>query len=247
MLAPILMLAAALAASNEADDAPPSDPVIAAVRAQDDALAAAHGRGDMDTYRAGLSTHYAYIDIGGKRVDADTLSERREADQRRVISTESLEEEAVKLTDTAVLLRGLERTHATYYDGLPRRGESRWSALWVKEDDGIWRLAAETATPVRTTEQLPFQVAPQPRATHDTHAGAWTLATTPPIVLRLRATDDGLVGGIDGQSAQWTFSPASATHYFAAERPFELRFAADADRLDMVTWGTSTPASRAAK
>lgn len=48
-------LAACLATGARAAGEPamPEDPVIAAVR--DDALMAAHGRGDMGTYRAGLS------------------------------------------------------------------------------------------------------------------------------------------------------------------------------------------------
>jgi ketosteroid isomerase-like protein len=243
-----LVLTAALAAPPAAADTTPAaeSPDIAAVRKQDDALQAAHGRGDMATYRAGLSAHYVYIDIGGKRVTADLLDRRREADQRRLVSSESLEEEAVQLSDTAVLLRGHERSLSVYYGGLPRVGETRWTALWVKEADGIWRLTAETATPVRKHEGLPFVAEPQPRAVLDSLAGDWVLATTPRLSLNLRAVDDGLVARLHGQSLDWTFQPASARHFFAMERPFELRISADGQHLEMTTWGTATKATRAA-
>lgn len=248
MIASLLLLAAAVtAATPPATDAPPDDPILAAVQAQDDALQAAHGRGDLATYLAGLSKHYVYIDIGGKRVTADMMVERREGDRRRVVSSEALEHEAVRLSDTSVMVRGRDRSLATYYGGLPRHGDSRWTALWIREDDGVWRLAAETATPIRDHEGLAFDPAPQPRSVLDALAGRWTLATTPPLVLDLRASDDGLVGRLDGETVEWTFRPASPTHYYAGERPFELRFAVDGESMEMVTWGTATKAVRSGK
>ena len=247
MLATLLLTAALAAPPAAADTTSAAEsPDIAAVRKQDDALQAAHGRGDMATYRAGLSAHYVYIDIAGKRVTADLLNQRREADQRRVVSSESVEEEAVQLSDTAVLLRGHERSLSVYYGGLPRVGETRWTALWVKEADGIWRLTAETATPVRKHAGLPFVAQPQPRAVLDALAGDWVLDTTPALSLNLRAVDDGLVARLHGQSLDWTFQPASARHFFALERPFELRISADGQHLEMITWGTATQATRAA-
>lgn len=224
--------------------APAEDPATAAVRARDTELAEAHGRGDMATHRAGLSDRYVYIDIGGERVTADRLDARRSEDRRRVQSSRSSEEEAVRLAENVVLLRGREDSVAIYYGSLPRIGQSRWSALWVREDDGVWRLVAETATPIRTDPALPFLRRPQPAAVHDAHAGLWTLASTPPRTLALSVEGDALIGRLDGESARWTFQPASGTHYFAAERPFELRFDEDGRHLTLVTWHTPTAATR---
>lgn len=220
------------------------DPVIAEVMARDAQIAAAHGRGDLVAYREGLSRNYAYIDIAGKRVTADMLEARRAGDQRRVVSSESTEEEALRIAGDVVLLRGLEHSVASYYGGLPRVASSRWTALWVREHDGVWRLVAETSTPVRDSEALPFVPAPQPAATLDALAGRWQLATTPALELQLEAKDGALIGRLPGQAASWTFRPASASHWFADERPFELRFAADQATLELVTWGTATDGRR---
>lgn len=220
------------------------DPVIAEVMARDAEIAAAHGRGDLSSYRAGLSKHYAYIDIAGVRVTADMLEARRSGDQRRVVSSTSEEEEALRIADDVVLLRGVEHSVAAYYGGLPRVASSRWTALWVREDDGVWRMVAETSTPVSDSDALPFVHAPQPAETVAALAGRWRLATTPVLELELEAKDGVLVGRLPGQAVAWTFRPASAIHWFAAERPFELRFAADGTTLEMVTWGTATAAQR---
>jgi len=223
---------------------PAEDPVVAAVQARDAEIADAHGRGDLATYRAGLSERYVYIDIAGKRVTAEMLAARRQDDQRRVVASESSEEEAVRLSDSVVLLRGLERSVASYYGGLPRVGASRWSAVWVREDDGIWRLVADTATPVRKDESLPFVVTAQSGKTLAPLAGRWLLALTPPLELVLQADNGNLRGILSGQTVHWTFQPASARHFIAKERPFELRFASDGQSLELVTWGTATAATR---
>ncbi len=219
------------------------DPVIAEVRARDHELARAHGRGDMATYLAGLSERYAYIDIGGQRVDARRLQARREDDQRRLVTSQTFEEEALRLTEDVVLLRGFERSLASYYGGLPRRGATRWSALWVREDDGVWRLVAETATPVRDELAVRPVPVPQARATLAAHAGRWRLDLDPPLILHLAVADDALLGSLSGQDVRFTFRPASASHYIAEERPFELRFAEDGT-LVLTTWGTPTEATR---
>jgi hypothetical protein len=213
----LILVAMTLTASAAAET---PDAVVAQVRARDAELGAAHGRGDLKTYRAGLSKRYVCIDIGGQRVTAERLEARRAPDQRRVVFSESSEDEALRLSDSVVLLRGLERSVATYWGGLPRVGASRWSALRVREEDGVWRLTAETSTTVREADHLPFVHVPQPAATIATLAGRWTLA------LRL------------------TFRPASPTHFFAEERPFELRFGPGTDAASLVTWGTPTAATR---
>ncbi len=236
MLAIVFWLATTAAAVD--------DPVIAQVRAADDALQAAHGRGDLATYRAGLSKHYAYVDVGGARVTGELLQERRENDLRRVVSSETSEDEAVRLADNAVMLRGVDTSLATYYGGLPRASVSRWTALWVREDDGVWRLAAETATPVRQNDGLAFVPAPQPAAVLQALAGNWRVATETPLTLQLRVEGETLVGSLAGQDVRWTFHPASPTHFFAKKRPFELRVAADGQSLQFVTWGTATEAKR---
>ncbi|RYG14014.1 MAG: nuclear transport factor 2 family protein [Burkholderiales bacterium] len=220
------------------------DPIIAQVMARDDELASAHGRGDMATYRAGLSQRYVYIDIGGQRVTADTLEARRENDQRRVVSSETSEQEATRLTNDVVMLRGLECSHASYFGGLPRISSSRWTALWVREDDGVWRLTAETATPVKTGAESRYIRVGQSDATLQALAGRWTLQLQPAMQLSLRVENGNLVGTLPGQAEQFVFSPASATHYFADTRTFELRFAADGESLRLLTWGTATAAVR---
>jgi len=220
------------------------DPILAAVMARDAELQAANGRGDREAYRAGLSKDYVYIDIAGQRVTVDMLDARRAEDHRRVVSSESSEEETIRVSDSVVLLRGLERSVATYYGGLPRVSSSRWSALWVREDDGVWRLLADTSTPVRGEDSLPFVHVPQPEATLAALAGHWRLATDPPMALHLSAEDGELIGSLEGYQARFPFQPASATHYFATNRPFELRFSDDGQHVDLVTWGTATAATR---
>lgn len=221
------------------------DPVVAQVLARDAELQAAHGRGDMASYRAGLSRRYVYIDIGGQRVTAEKMESRRANDHRRVVSSEASEEEAIRLADNVVLLRGLEHGAATYYGGLPRIGASRWSALWVREDDGVWRLTADTATPVRNSEALPFMHVPQTDATLAALTGRWTLALQPEQDMLLAVEQGKLIATLPGYpAARFVFAPASATHYFAEERPFELRFAPDGKSMSLVTWGTPTAAIR---
>lgn len=236
-----LMLVAAFPALAAESD----DPVIAQVMERDDELAAAHGRGDMVTYRAGLSKHYVYVDIGGMRVTADMLEQRREDDLRRLVSSETREQEAIRLTDDTVLLRGVEDSVSSYFGGLPRSGVSRWTALWVREQDGVWRLAAETATPVQTSRALSFLPAPQTDATLQALAGRWTLQLQPAMELVLSPENGKLVATLVGQQARFVFAPASAIHFFSEERPFELRFSPDGKALTLVTWGTPTAATRA--
>ncbi|HMP64638.1 MAG TPA: nuclear transport factor 2 family protein [Pyrinomonadaceae bacterium] len=220
-----------------------NDAVIAEVLARDAEIAAAHGRGDMAAYRAGLSKEYVYIDISGKRVTLDILEQRREEDKRRIVSSESSEDEAIRIADDVVLLRGLESSVASYYGGLPRISRSRWTALWVREADGVWRLRADTATIVRD-EALPFVHVPQSEAALRALTGRWALSLDPPMELVLVHESDKLIGTITGQEVKFTFRPASAVHFIAAERPFELRFAPDGRSLQFVTWGTPTTATR---
>jgi len=222
----------------------PADPILAEVLARDAELQAAQGSGDRATYRAGLSKDYVYIDIAGQRVTVDILDARRAEDHRRVLSSESSEEEAIRLSDNVVLLRGLERSVASYYGGLPRVSSSRWSALWVREDDGVWRLFADTATLVRDEDTLPFVHEPQAEATLAALAGRWRLSTDPPMHLLLSAQDGELIASLEGQQTRFHFRSASATHYIAAGRPFELRFSADGQGLTLVTWGTATGATK---
>ena len=62
--------------------------------------------------------------------------------------------------------------------------------------------------------------------------------------LILTAEDGTLIGTLAGQPARFTFRPASGTHFFADERPFELRFTPDGQSLSFVTWGTPIAATR---
>lgn len=220
------------------------DPVIAEVKARDAELSAAHGRGDMAVYLQGLSRHYVYVDIGGRRVTAEKLAARRGNDQLRQVASETLEEESLRVSDRVVLLSGLERGSFTYFGGLPRRGSTRWTALWAREDDGQWRLVAETATPVTSDAGLPFTPVSLPESAVRSRQGVWALDLPEPLRLRLAAEGGRLIGSLEGQALRLTFVPASASHYFALERPFELRFENDRRRLSLVTWGIETPARR---
>lgn len=226
--------------------APPDaiDPVISEVKARDAELAAAHGRGDMATYLQGLSNRYAYVDVGGRRVTPDTLATRRSNDQLRQVASESSEEEAIRVADDVVLLRGLEKARFTYFGGLPREGSTRWTALWAREEDRQWRLVAETATPVTSDAGLPFTPSTQPASMLRARQGRWSLALPTPMVLGLTAEAGKLIGRLDGHDLEITFVPASPTHFFAVERPFELRFAGDGKTLTLVTWGIPTAARR---
>ncbi|KQV52739.1 hypothetical protein ASC95_07920 [Pelomonas sp. Root1217] len=222
------------------------DQVIAEVKARDAELSAAHGRGDMATYLQGLSKHYVYIDVGGRRVTAEKLSTRRSNDQLRQVASETLEEESLRVSESVVLLSGLERASFTYFGGLPRQGSTRWTALWAREDDGQWRLVAETATPVTGDGGLPFTAARQPESAVRSRQGAWLLDLPQPMRLELNAERGRLIGTLPGQSIKLTFVPASPTHYYALERPFELRFSSDRQKLTLVTWGIETAARRVA-
>ena len=242
MRALVGLLAALLSGASLAAET--YDPVVAEVKARDAELAAAHGRGDIATYRAGLSERYVYIDIAGKRVTVDTLADRREDDQRRLVSSAESEEEAVRLAGRVVLLRGLSHSVAAYYGGLPRVSTTRWSSLWVQEGDGIWRLTADTATPVKIGKELPFVHVPQPDATLKLLIGRWKLLLEPSMDLLLTAENGNLIGTLSGQPARFTFWPASGTLFFADERPFELRFTPDGQSLSFVTWGTPIAETR---
>jgi ketosteroid isomerase-like protein len=222
----------------------PIDPVILVVKARDAELAAAHGRGDMTTYLQGLSKRYVYVDVGGRRVTPDTLATRRGNDQLRQVASELSEEEAIRIADGVVLLRGLEKARFTYFGGLPREGSTRWTALWAREEDRQWRLVAETATPVASDAGLPFTPSAQPASVIRARQGRWSLALPDPMVLGLTAESGKLIGKLEGHDLQLTFVPASPTHFFALERPFELRFTSDGKALTLMTWGIPTAAHR---
>jgi len=242
-----MLLGAASLLTALALAAEPVDPVIAEVKARDAELSAAHGRGDMATYLKGLSARYVYIDVNGARVTADKLATRRSNDQLRQVASESFEEESLRISDGVVLLRGLEQASFTYFGGLPRKGATRWTALWAREDDGQWRLVTETATPVRSDAGLPFTEVRQATAGVQARQGQWSLALPQPLVLSLKAENGRLIASIEGQTLRVTFAPASATHYYALERPFELRFGRDGESLELVTWGIATPGRRVSR
>lgn len=243
----VALIAAALLsqALTPALAAEAADPVIAEVKARDAELSAAHGRGDMATYLQGLSRHYVYIDVGGRRVTAEKLAVRRGNDQLRQVASETLEEESLRVSDSVVLLSGLERASFTYFGGLPRQGSTRWTALWAREEDGQWRLVAETATPVTGDAGLPFTPVRLPEPAVQARQGLWQLSLPQVMQLKLTAEGGRLIGTLEGQSLRLTFVPASTTHYYALERPFELRFdTADRQHLTLLTWGIETSARR---
>ena len=225
--------------------AQPADPLLAQVQAADEALAAAHGRGDMETYLKGLSDDYLYIDIGGKRVTKAEITRRRAADKRLVTSSEASEDEAIRVSDNAVLLRGREISGASYYGGLPRRGDSRWTALWVREADGQWRVLAETSTPVRDDSASPYARVKLPAGAIEAHAGKWALELAKPITLALAVEGQSLVGTLSSDTeARFTFVPHAPGQFHALERDFQLKFAPDGRTLTLVTWGTPTRGTR---
>ncbi|MDR7270771.1 ketosteroid isomerase-like protein [Pelomonas saccharophila] len=239
------LIAALLLSQATASAAEAVDPVIAEVKARDAELSAAHGRGDMATYLTGLSKHYVYTDVGGRRVTAEQLAKRRGNDQLRQVASEVLEEESLRVSDGVVLLSGLERASFTYFGGLPRQGSTRWTALWAREEDGQWRLVAETATPVTGDGGLPFTQVRLPEPAVRSRQGLWQLALPQPMQLQLTPEGGRLIGTLPGQSIRLTFVPASATRYYALERPFELRFdSKERQKLTLVTWGIETTARR---
>lgn len=235
--AAIWVAAAPIAAQAE-------DPMLTQVRAADDALSAARGRGDMATYLKGLSVHYLYIDIGGKRVTKEILAERRAADKRIVISSEASEDEAIRISDHAVLLRGRDKSLASYYGGLPRRGDVRWTALWVREADGQWRVIAETATPVRDDSFSPYATISLPADQLASHAGDWALGLPKPITFTLKAEGEKLIGTLSSDPVRFTFLPHAPGQFHAVERDFQLNFAPDGKTLTLVTWGVPTKGVR---
>ena len=109
-----LLAGTLLAGGCLAADSP--DPIVAEVMKRDAELSAAHGRGDMAIYRQGLSQRYVYIDVGGRRVTADTLASRRANDQLRLVSSESSESEALRLADTVAWIRASSHTSAASLD-----------------------------------------------------------------------------------------------------------------------------------
>lgn len=236
-------LAAALAGAPPAN-AEAEDPVMAQVRAADDALTEAHSRGDIARYLQGLSDRFLYIDIGGKRVTKELLVERRAADKRRQLSSESSENEGIRISDNAVLLRGRDKSLATYYGGLPRHGDSRWTALWVREADGAWRLTAETATPVRDDGAQPYAEISLPPGATSAFAGDWLLDLQPPITLSLKPDGNRLIASLSSDPVRFTFAPHAPSQFHALERDFQIVFAPDGKSLTLATWGTPTRATR---
>lgn len=220
------------------------DPLLAQVRAADEALAAAHGRGDMATYLKGLSEQYLYIDIGGKPVTKAVIAARRAADKRILLASEPSEDAAIRISDNAVLLRGREKSLASYYGGLPRRGDTRWTALWVREADGQWQVVAETATPVRDDDFTPFAAITLPAEQIAGHAGDWMLDLPKPVTLTLTPEGGKLIGTLSSDPVRFTFVPHAPGQFHAVERDFQLHFAPDGKTLTLITWGTPTNGAR---
>lgn len=121
------------------------------------------------------------------------LEARRKGDQRRVVSSQTSKEEALRLSDSAVLLRGLEHSIAPYCRGLPRKGQMRWSALWIRGSDAAWRLIAESATPVRESDTLSFVAVPQGADLLATRVGRWQPDLPMPLELAVRTREGHLV------------------------------------------------------
>ena len=237
----LLLCATALPATSPADTA-----IIAEAKAADAALIAAQSRNDLKAMAEMIADDYAYIDVSGNRVGKAKLLSRREGDKLSLSEMIDSEEEAIVLSPVTVLLRGKSAGTALYFGGLPRKGATRWSAIWRKESDGRWRVVAEQTTvideggpkKVRTTLN-PADVA--------AHAGSWTLATRTPMTMVLVAEGDTLKASIAGQFTDMIFLPESPGVFFNTLRPFALHFATDGKSLNLITWSETTAGTRAAK
>ncbi len=237
----LLLGASALPAALPADTS-----ILAEAKAADAALIAAQSRNDLKAMAEMIADDYAYIDVTGNRVGKAQLLSRREGDKLSLSEMVDSEEEAIVLSPATVLLRGKSAGTALYFGGLPRKGATRWSAIWRKDGDGRWRVVAEQTTvideggPKKARATLkPADVAP--------HAGRWTLATRTPMAMTLVAEGDTLKASIPGQFTDMIFLPESPGVFFNTLRPFELHFAKNGKSLKMITWGETTPGTRITK
>lgn len=221
-----------------------ADAIIAEAEAADLAAMRAQNSGDLETFATYLSEDYAYIDISGNRIGKAGILARRSEDRRTLISEEPSEDEAILLAPNVVMFRGRADIVSAYYGGLPRPGSVRWSVIWRKEADGQWRMVAAQTTD-RIRREYPVKVRTDvPAETLAYYAGSYTLETQAPLTLKLEAAEGHLLASIEGQFEDMQFFPESETHFFATERPFELRLAEDACSLVLVTFGAETPGKR---
>lgn len=218
--------------------------IMAELKEADDRYGATQAAGDLKAFAELLSEDYLYIDISGNRVTKATLLDRREGDKRVPVEMKSSEQEMTILAPTVVLQRGREDVLDEYFGGLPRWGSTRFSALWVKEADGKWRVRGEQVTRLnQPKEGASVRVTVDPAAVARL-AGSYTLATRKPLMLQLTAQGDTLRATIPDGFKDMVFYPAAPDRFFAAERDFELRFAPDATGLTFVSWGNDTAAKR---
>jgi ketosteroid isomerase-like protein len=239
-------LACLLTACASSPVVPDEAALIAEAEAADLAAMRAQHAGDLQTFASYLAEDYAYIDLSGNRIGKAQMLARRAEDKRSVVAETSSEDESIVLAPNVVLFRGRTDVVASYYGGLPRPGSHRYSVIWRKEADGRWRMvAAQTTDRIKREYPVKVRVAIEDNVLQQ-YAGAYTLATAPPIRLVLVAGQGRLLATIPDQFADMEFSPESATKFFATARPFELVFADDGRSLTLVTFGAGTKGQRVA-
>lgn len=238
---PLIALTLAAPLYAEADN-----PVLGEAQAADAAMMAAQSRGDLKAMAEMIADDYAYIDVSGNRVGKAKLLSRREGDHLSLSEMTDSEDEAIMLSPVTVLLRGKSEGTAYYFGGLPRKGATRWSAIWRKDADGRWRVVAEQTTVIQQPQVDP-PVVVRPADEVARHAGTWRLSTRKPMDMTLKAEGGGLKASIAGQFEGMVFMPSGPGVYFNSLRPFELRFAPDGKSMTFRSWGSETPGARIAR
>jgi hypothetical protein len=191
-----------------------------------------------------LSEDYVYIDISGKRVTKQQLTERRQEDHRKSIKNIVSQLEVIPLSPELALARGRWDGQSIYYGGLPRISSSRFMALWKKEN-GKWKILADQGTPIGQQKVIERQEIDMSLKSLKSFAGSFQLNTEPPLKIELSVKDNHLVLRIPGKLDDGIeFYSSNNGLFFAKERPWEIQFDRNKDSITFISWGIETKGNR---
>ncbi len=214
--------------------------VIAEVMAMEKMNAEMEAKGQVAEQFDLLSEDYVYVDISGKRVTKQQLTERRQEDNRKSIKNIASQLEVIPLSPELALARGRWDGHSIYYGGLPRISSSRFMALWQKEN-GKWKILADQATPIGQQKVIERQEIDMKLKSLKSFAGSFQLNTESPFKIELSVKDNNLVLTIPGKLDDGIeFYPSNTGLFFAKERPWEIQYDRNKDSIIFTSWGIET-------
>lgn len=195
--------------------------------------------GDYQAQLDMFSDEYGYIDISGKRVTKEQLGERRDEDHLKGLTLEAHDLEVIPLSRTTAVSRGRWKGKSIYYGGIPRQENSRYMAIWRKEN-GAWKMLADQVTPI-VNRTLDYPVVAMSNEQLGTYEGHYKLSSEPSVVFALTLKEDTVRMTIPNQLGQpgIAFLPMSDTKLFARERPWQIQFHAD-DLITFTSWDMET-------